>query len=192
MRIFSRQDQQHFSPFKLTQSIDGAFSLLGEQLRIHAIEIEREIPEDVPFVLGEPLQIEQVILNLLSNARDAIDARAEMERQHPGAGKNRPKRIVLRIRQIAAGELGLEVTDNGTGMSEEVRGKIFEPFYTTKPVGRGTGLGLSISYGIVASHNGRIEVESQIGVGTTFRVVLPICECAEPKARSAVLREDHR
>lgn len=190
MRIFARQDQQRFSPFKLTQSIEGALSLLGEQLRIHAVEIEKELPEDVPPVLGESLQLEQVILNLLSNARDAVDSRAELERQREGGDKSRRKLITLRIRQVAPGELGLEVSDNGTGMSEEVRAKIFEPFYTTKPVGRGTGLGLSISYGIVATHNGRIEVESQPGEGTTFRVVLPIHRGPEDEARPAAAPRD--
>ena len=189
MRIFARQDQQRFTPFRLTQSIDGALSLLGEQLRIHAVEVEKEIPEEMPFVLGEPLQIEQVILNLLSNARDAVDGRAEQERDQSGASSPYQKQVNVRIYEATAHELCLEVRDNGTGMAEEIRCKIFEPFYTTKPVGRGTGLGLSISYGIVTSHNGRIEVESTPGVGTTFRVFLPIHEHSVDGA-STVSQED--
>lgn len=176
MRIFARQDQQSFSPFSLQQSVEGALSLLGEQLRIHAVEVISEVPAELPVVLGEPLQIEQVLLNLLSNARDAVDARAEAERRHPGQGTPFRKRITIHIHQTAERELCMEVSDNGNGMNEETRAKIFEPFFTTKPVGRGTGLGLSISYGIVATHNGRFEVESEIGRGTTFRVYLPIFE----------------
>ena len=189
MRIFARQDQQRFTPFSLTQSIDGALSLLGEQLRIHAVEIQTDIPKDLPFVLGEPLQLEQVILNLLSNARDAVDTRAEQDRLVRQDGTSYIKQIDMRIRQLNARELGLEVHDNGSGMNEDVRAKIFEPFFTTKPVGRGTGLGLSISYGIVSSHNGRIEVESRLSEGTTFRVVLPIFDGSEEVA-DMVERQD--
>lgn len=183
MRIFARQDQLRFAPFKLSQSVEGALSLLGEQLRIHAIEVETDVPEDLPPVLGEPLQVEQVILNLLSNARDAVDSRAEQERAE--GRRQGHKQIRLRLHPLGEGELALEVRDNGLGMSEDVRAKIFEPFYTTKPVGRGTGLGLSISYGIIASHNGRIEVDSAPGEGSAFRVILPVF-VEEPAEEAAV------
>jgi signal transduction histidine kinase len=186
MRIFARQDQQKFTPFKLTLSIQGALSLIGEQLRIHAIDPQKEFPPELPLVLGEPLQIEQVILNLVSNARDALDLRAERERQR---GREYHKRLVLRIRTPNPREICLEVEDNGIGMSEETRAKIFEPFFTTKPVGRGTGLGLSISYGILTTHNGRMEVESQEESGTTFRIWLPVWDGSQEVGEVA-RRED--
>lgn len=186
MRIFARQDQQKFNPFKLSQSVQGAMSLIGEQLRIHAIETVLEIEPDLPFILGEPLQLEQVILNLVSNARDALDARAELERQR---GRPYHKKLVIRVRRYNERELALEVEDNGIGISEEVRTKIFEPFYTTKPVGRGTGLGLSISYGILTNHNGRMELESEAEQGSCFRVLLPVWDGSAEVAQVA-RRED--
>lgn len=174
MRIFARQDQQKFAPFKLTQSIDGALSLLGEQLRIHAIQVEKDYPAQVPVIRGEPLQIEQVLLNLLSNARDAMDERQQREREDTNVPSDYKKKLVIRIKPSEGNEACLEIVDNGLGIDREVQEKIFEPFFTTKPVGRGTGLGLSISYGILTNHNGRFEMESAPGEGTTFRVYLPL------------------
>ncbi len=174
MRIFARQDQQNFVPFRLVQSVDGALSLLGEQLRIHAIHVERQIEDNLPMVYGEPLQIEQVILNLLSNARDSMDERAEALRGQQNGERPYQKRLKLTLRRVGDKELCLEVRDNGVGMNDETQRKIFEPFFTTKPVGRGTGLGLSISYGILTNHKGRMDFKSREGEGTTFRVYLPI------------------
>jgi PAS domain S-box-containing protein len=182
MRIFARQDQQKFSPFRLTQSIHGALNLIGEQLRIHAIEVKTEYPAEVPLVLGEPSQIEQVVLNLIANARDALDARGEHERHR---ANEYHKCLTLRLTMPTPQEIGLEIHDNGMGMSDETRGKVFEPFFTTKPVGRGTGLGLSISYGILTNHNGRLEVESAEGEGTCFRMILPVWDGSEEVAEVA-------
>jgi C4-dicarboxylate-specific signal transduction histidine kinase len=170
MRIFARQDQQKFSPFRLTQSIKGAM----------------DMPQETPLVLGEPLQIEQVLLNLLSNARDALDLRAELERQR---AREYHKLLTLRVRVASQKEIMLEVEDNGIGMNEETRSKIFDPFFTTKPVGRGTGLGLSISYGILTNHNGHMEVESQEERGTKFAITLPIWDGSDEVAQ-VVRRED--
>jgi PAS domain S-box-containing protein len=186
MRIFARQDQQKFSPFKITQSIQGALSLIGEQLRIHAVDVRLDAPADLPLVLGEPLQLEQVLLNLIANARDAMDVRAEAERQQ---GREFRKLLTIRVRQTPAKEICVEIGDNGIGMNEETRARIFEPFFTTKPVGRGTGLGLSISYGILTNHGGRVEVESQTGEGTQFRIHLPSWDGSEESAQAAP-RED--
>jgi C4-dicarboxylate-specific signal transduction histidine kinase len=186
MRIFARQDQMKFSPFRIRQSIQGALSLLGEQLRIHAITVHQDLDDNLPLTFGEPLQIEQVILNLISNARDAMDSRAEEARQN---GSDYQKHLRIRTRGGGDGEVCLEIMDNGLGMNEETRAKIFEPFFTTKPVGRGTGLGLSITYGILTNHSGRVEVESRINEGTCFRVFLPAWDGSEEQAQIAT-RED--
>ena len=97
-------------------------------------------------------------MNLLINAAQAIDGRGE---------------ITIVTRQVGE-EVCVDITDNGKGIPAESITRIFEPFFTTKPIGKGTGLGLSLSYGIIKKHNGRIEVQSEVGKGTTFRVCLPI------------------
>lgn len=170
MRVFARQDQQRFTSFQLVQSLDGAMNLIGEQLRIHGIELVLDIGEQLPPVVGEQSQIEQVIINLLSNARDACDQRGEIERK---AGTQYKKQISIQVYEYDDEMIAMDIGDNGTGMDEQVRAKIFEPFFTTKPVGQGTGLGMSISYGIIANHKGTIECISKANEGTTFRILLP-------------------
>ena len=111
---------------------------------------------------------------MLSNARDTVDDRAEME----GAGYD--KRIQIRTR-AENDAVVIEVEDNGVGMDEATRQRLFEPFFTTKDADRGTGLGLSIIYAIVRNHDGQITVESEQGVGTMFRVRLPVVEKSYPQ-----------
>src|SRR5256885_8379646 len=109
--------------------------------------------------MGDARQLQQVCLNLLTNAVQAMS---------PGGGG------VLRVRSYAEnGDVRLEVTDTGPGISSDARARIFEPFFTTKKEGEGTGLGLSVSYGIVTAHGGTVEVVETGSSGTTFRVVLP-------------------
>ena len=124
---------------------------------------------------GHPHQLEQVVLNLLSNARDAVDERAEME------GTGYDKRIWIRTRAENQAVV-IEVEDNGVGMDDATRQRLFEPFFMTKDADRGTGLGLSIIYAIVRNHDGEIAVESEQGVGTMFRVMLPVLERNPPSA----------
>jgi signal transduction histidine kinase len=109
-----------------------------------------------------PTQINQVVLNLLVNAFQAI----ESARRPAG-------RICIRTQRVL-GDMLLEIKDNGTGIKSEHLGKLFDPFFTTKDVGEGTGLGLSISHHIITAHGGRIEVESQPGEGACFRIYLPL------------------
>jgi len=126
--------------------------------------VEKEY-QHPPMVECIPGQINQVLMNLLVNAAQAI----------PQQGK-----IILRTGQVGE-EVWVEVEDNGCGIPTEHLGRIFDPFYTTKPVGTGTGLGLSVSYNIVSKHQGRLEVRTEINVGTCFRLTLPIVrQPAEP------------
>lgn len=191
MRIFARQDQQAFSAFALTQSIDGCLSLMSEQLRLHAIEVKLSIQRNIPKVIGEPSQIEQVLLNLVGNARDAMD---EKEAQLVGAeARGRfSKRLEIGLERQGNHEVRLWISDNGIGMSDNVREHIFQPFWTTKSIGKGTGLGLSISYGIIAKHGGRIEVESIPGEGTTFSVYLPMVRPGQANGHSAAASSAER
>jgi C4-dicarboxylate-specific signal transduction histidine kinase len=188
MRVFARQDQQAFGAFFLTQSIDGCLSLMSEQLRLHAIEVQLSIRRDVPEVIGEPSQIEQVLLNLVGNARDAMD---EKESRLVGAearGRFR-KRLEIGLERQGNNEVRLWISDNGVGMSEDVCERIFQPFWTTKSIGKGTGLGLSISYGIITKHGGRIEVESHPGEGTTFSIYLPLVRPGRGSRRMEISHE---
>lgn len=170
IRTFARQKALEFQEIDVNESVENSFKLFGEQLRLHEIQVTKELAFDLPEIIGEPYQIEQVVINLLTNARDALDDKGNWD---PEKLKGWSKQ--LKIKTALKGDwVCIEVSDNGVGMSAETREKMFDPFYTTKEVGRATGLGLSISYGIIQSHQGKIEVESELGKGTTFLVKLPL------------------
>jgi len=147
-----------FSEIDISRVLDDTLQLLEPQLRSNQIEIIRDYDPDSPQVFGNSGQLQQVFTNLLLNARDSI----------PAGGS-------IRISTTPADDHGLtiEVSDTGIGIAPENVAKIYDPFYTTKGVGRGTGLGLAVSYGIVQEHSGHISVESVPGRGTTFRITLP-------------------
>ena len=173
LRGFTRIDAANFKLIRPLEAVDGALSIVGEQIKLDAIDIVKQLPEDLPCFAGELNQIEQVLVNFLQNARDAIEDRARGE-ETPAAAAASPRVITINGRTVSdRSEVYLEVVDTGTGMSTEVRDRLFEPFFTTKDTERGTGLGLSISMNIVQSHGGVIEVESETGMGSTFRMILP-------------------
>lgn len=147
-----------FTELNINQVLDDTIQLIEPQLRRNQIEIIRYYEPDTPHVTGNAGKLQQVFTNLLLNARDAI----------PDGG-----RITLRTTATEENSLLIEVSDNGIGIAPENVAKIYDPFYTTKGVGRGTGLGLAVSYGIVQEHSGHIGVESAPGRGTTFRIALP-------------------
>lgn len=148
-----------FAEVNLARVLDDTLQLLEPQLRQNHVEIEREYAADLPRVYGNAGKLQQVFTNLLLNARDAI----------PDGG-----RITLRASASDARDaLSVAVSDNGIGIAPENVARIYDPFFTTKGVGRGTGLGLAVSYGIVQEHSGHIAVESAPGRGTTFRITLP-------------------
>jgi PAS domain S-box-containing protein len=159
MRMFGREAKEHPESIDPRKVVMDALDLMGEQLRLAGIEIVTELPERCSFILGHTIQLEQVILNLLTNARDAV------------AGKGDSK-IILRVLEDDQ-EVHISAEDTGEGISEEVLPRIFEPFYTTKEMGKGTGLGLSVSYGIVRDMGGAIRAEN-IESGARFIITLPI------------------
>jgi C4-dicarboxylate-specific signal transduction histidine kinase len=168
LREFGRKSEVERSRVDLAQPIQGVFQLLGQQCRVHDIEVELEVQEPLPLVWAEANRLEQVFINLVMNARDAIEERRAAGDHRPGS-----------IRVAAGGEDGrvvVSISDNGQGVPPELKERIFEPFFTTKEVGKGTGLGLSISYGIVRDYGGSIEVDSRPGRGTTFRLSFPAAE----------------
>ena len=156
LKSFSYQDRENKLPYDLNKGIKSTLNIVWNELKYKA-EVIEELA-DLPPVKCYPQQINQVILNLLVNASQAIE----------GKGK-------ITVRTILQGdEVVIEISDNGSGIDPENLPKIFEPFYTTKDCGKGTGLGLSISYSIIERHGGSIEVDSEVGKGSTFRVHLPI------------------
>lgn len=155
LRNFARLDEAERKPADLHEGLESTLTLAHHLLK-DRIAIRREFGE-LPAVDCHPNQINQVFLNLIVNAAQATEGTAE---------------IVLRTR-AAAGEVHVEVADRGCGIKPENLARIFDPGFTTKGVGVGTGLGLAISYRIVRDHGGRIEVESEVGRGSTFRVILP-------------------
>jgi two-component system NtrC family sensor kinase len=147
-----------FGEIDIARVLDDTLQLLEPQLRRNQIEILRSYDRDSPRVYGNSGKLQQVFTNLLLNARDAI----------PDGG-----RITISTSSSEDGSLTIEVADTGVGIAPENVAKIYDPFYTTKGVGRGTGLGLAVSYGIVQEHAGHISVESTPGQGTSFRITLP-------------------
>lgn len=166
LREFGRKNEVDRVLVEISRPILGVFHLLGRQLEVHDIEIRLDMAAELPFIWAEPNRLEQVFINLIINARDAIESRLEDE---PGGPPG-----LIEVAAYPDGEsVVAEVRDNGTGVAVETLNRIFEPFFTTKQVGRGAGLGLSISYGIVRDYEGTIEVESNEDRGTTFRLTFP-------------------
>jgi histidine kinase len=162
MREFGRKSDMKLRKIQLNEVLRKAFDIFSQQLKIRGIEVTWDIQEDLSLIMGDPSRLEQVFINLLINARDAIEDRWEGKTVKKG-----DKQIALKTRE-ERGKVIAEVHDTGAGIPATVRDKIFEPFFTTKKVGKGTGLGLSISYGIIQDCGGEIRAESQDGGGATF------------------------
>ncbi|MEJ5365425.1 MAG: ATP-binding protein [Desulfosoma sp.] len=187
LREFGRKsDAFEMEPVDINQTIRDVFTVLGQQLRLRQIDVVLDLAEELPRVLGVANRLEQVFLNLVMNARDAME-----EKRQRGDGDS--EAMILRIRTLRDGDrVVVTVSDTGTGIPEGLRDRIFEPFFTTKEVGRGTGLGLSISYGIVKECGGTIEVRSEEGRGTTFVLHFPVCTDFDLPRWTPELRADRR
>jgi C4-dicarboxylate-specific signal transduction histidine kinase len=133
-------------------------------LRLRQITVATSLAESDPVVMGSEIQLEQVFINLLTNARDAL---AEA-----------PHKLISITSQVEGERVVLAVRDTGEGVPAEFEQRIFDPFFTTKEVGKGTGLGLSITYGIIQEHGGAITLENHPGHGATFRIELPLSDPA--------------
>ncbi|MBA2251077.1 MAG: response regulator [Nitrospirales bacterium] len=162
LRTFGRGATAVKAPLSVNSVISAALSLMAEQLRLRDVTVTLELASDDPHIRGNAIQLEQVFINLLNNAKDAIGAAAT-------------KRITIRT-VVQARTVLMTVHDTGVGMDPDVQARIFDPFYTTKPVGQGTGLGLSITYGIIQDHLGTVAVESVPGKGATFTITFPLAE----------------
>ncbi len=161
LAAFTRRRDDRREPVDVRRAVAAAIGLTRNEIRHRARLVER-IADQVPPVVGNQHRIEQVAVNLLLNAAQAIPENS--------AGTNT---VTVTVSATESEEVVIEVSDSGCGMTPDVRGRIFEPFFTTKAVGSGTGLGLYVCHGIVSELGGRIEVETEVGKGSTFRVFLP-------------------
>jgi len=180
--MFSRQQVVQPVILDINQTVGNIEKMLQRLIKEN-IEFTVVLDRHLDRVKADPGQIEQIVLNLVVNARDAMPnggklriqtSNAHLEKDSPQAGAGEPRgRFIL-----------LEVTDTGTGMDQQTQARIFEPFFTTKAVGEGTGLGLATVYGIVKQSNGHIEVQSTLGHGSSFKIYLPAAEQTEADQES--------
>ena len=167
VRTFSREQHSELQgSFDMNESVEKALSLIRVQYENHQIRIERELAQDLPLIRGNLYQFEQIVLNFLSNAKDALE---EKKRQQPSGDT-----MMITLRTYQRHEhICLEVEDTGIGIEDTHLSQILDPFYTTKEPDKGTGLGLSISYGLIKKMQGTLDVESRYGQGTVMRVCFP-------------------
>ena len=156
---FARPSPLSMQRLDLAELVDEAVKLEAPRCRTAAVEIERSSSLRIPTIQADPDQLQQVLINLMNNAIEAM----------PQGG-----RLSVSLTYGGGGQVIANISDTGTGITEENQARIFDPFFTTKPAGKGTGLGLAVSYGIIRDHGGEIRVSSIPGRGSTFSIVLPV------------------
>lgn len=176
IRTFARQDTLKFMDVDVAGTIESALTLMGEQLRLHDIEIVLDLKPGLPKIFGEPFQLEQVWINLLSNSRDDLDEKLiRIKDGRLAVPEGYRKKLTIATSYDPENKIiQVTFTDNGIGVTEAYKKKVFEPFFTTKEVGKGSGLGLSITYGIIESHHGTLGLDSREGEYASFTVTLPV------------------
>lgn len=181
LKDFSRQSEGQFAATDVNKVIENALLISGQHLLNRNIRIKKSLTLNLPPVWGDTNQLEEVIMELVSNARDAMEE------------QSRQKNLTLSTSAHSINgktNILVEIEDTGKGIPEEIQSKIFEPFFSTKEKGKGTGLGLSICYGIIEEHGGRMEVDSVPGDHTVFRIFLPAVSDEDPaKSRDAYPRK---
>lgn len=172
MRLFSRTTMgAEFQVTEVNEAVEGVFKLLGQQLHVHNIHVEKSLGSELPSVPIDRIRLEQVFMNIINNARNAVESTGNKEMNiwvSSYFSESNGNRTVI-----------VSVKDNGGGIPEEIRNRIFEPFYTTKRPGKGTGLGLSVSKKIIDDANGTIELMVEDGIGSQFNVILPAVPLTE-------------
>jgi C4-dicarboxylate-specific signal transduction histidine kinase len=165
LRQFGRKSDVVTDRVDINRPIRGVFTILGQQLSVHGIEVQLDLDENLPPIMADENRLEQVLVNLVNNARDAMLDRKLDAHARPN---------VLAIKSFLENhQVTVTVSDTGPGIPESIRGRLFEPFFTTKKPHKGTGLGLSISYGIVRDYKGTIDFLTGEGTGATFIVSFP-------------------
>jgi histidine kinase len=168
MRQFARKSEVDLEPVDINHTLQMALEIFSEQLKVRGIQVQKRTEKGLPRILGNPSRLEQVFINLLLNARDAIEEKWGDKPADPA-----DRIITLSTCKEGDGIVAM-VCDTGTGIPPSVMDKIFEPFFTTKTVGKGTGLGLSISYGIMQQHGGTIQAAVRDTGGTCFTLKFPV------------------
>lgn len=167
---FARYEGRERVPAYVPDILNDTLELTKVQLKRDGVQLHVDLPPDLPALLVHPHQIEQVFLNLISNARYALDKKFS-------AGAGGGKRLDIKAEKIIGDDgvfVRIEFRDNGTGIPRDVIGRVIDPFFTTKPAAEGTGLGLSISHGLISDHGGRLKVESVEGEFTRVMIDLPV------------------
>jgi PAS domain S-box-containing protein len=157
LKDFSRPGESNWQWADLHQGLDSTLNIVWNELK-YKCTVKKEYGA-LPRIRCLPAQLNQVFMNLLVNAAQAIETQGE---------------VVIATSALDADTVLIRISDSGAGIAPEHMSHLFDPFFTTKPVGKGTGLGLAIAYGIVQKHRGRIEVSSEVGRGTTFTIMLPV------------------
>ncbi|MFA5157320.1 MAG: ATP-binding protein [Candidatus Omnitrophota bacterium] len=169
---FSRASKGVMQLVSLNEVIEKVIDIVGYEIKMQNININKDLTPDLPLVMGSFQLLQQVIFDMIANAKWAIEKKA---------GKAGGVIIIRTGLAISEKQVYVSISDNGIGIAAHDMDKIFEPFFTTKPMGEGTGLGLSIAYGIIKEHHGNIKVESEQGKGATFRINLPLSSLAGHK-----------
>jgi two-component system, NtrC family, sensor kinase len=168
---FARQEKVTYSPVDINTVVEDAAAIVDHQLGLNKVKLDKQLAPMLPAIFGNGNQIEQVLINMMINAQQAMEGR--------------PGNIWLSTALIDDQKVQVRIKDDGPGIPREIQVKIFEPFFTTKAAGKGTGLGLSVSYGIIKDHKGDIELLSEVGVGTEFIITFPKAafhELRQPKS----------
>lgn len=160
LRTFARKSDEKKQALDIHTLIEGLIRFLESQLKLANIQVELKLESTNPQIIGNPLRLEQVFLNMIQNAIYAME-------------KTETKKLTIHT-HLSQDAVNIEIIDTGAGIPSELKERIFDPFFTTRDVGVGTGLGLSISHSIIKEHKGSVGVESEVGKGTTFRIYLPL------------------
>ena len=174
---FGRQGQPNPQNIDLNYFLSQIVAMMKKKASVNGIEFNEAFGASPVWVYGDPSELQQVLVNLINNALDAVENNTN----------NPEKKITLSTRLLQDNTVKIDVADSGMGISPENLGKIFTPFFTTKPVGKGTGLGLAVCYGIIDKMGGKMDVSSVLGRGTTFTIILPMA--LEPDDEKSTLQQ---
>ncbi len=182
LRVYARREEPlAFYPVSVVEGVDLALDLMGEPLKGRGIEVVKTVEPGLPAVMADPHQLEQVWINLISNARDAMDQKEAMIRDGKLALADYHKCLKITVsHERSSATVKVVFADNGKGAGDEEIRQAFEAFYTTKPEGKGAGLGLSISRRIIQQHQGQVSMEGRQGEGVTLTVSLPVVQAPAP------------